>query len=310
MDTRKRTTGWAGLLMALGLLVVIPGLSLAQDRLGAEEGILIRVNGDVTLGADEHEGVVVVVQGNATIHGTAEVVVVVGGTATLSGAHITELVVVQGRALLHEGTVITGDVQLVNSEVDRSAGVVVEGRFRYGSSDRIGGGLLVFGMVFGLGAGIAVLLSGLIAAAIAPHSVRAAGAALTDNFGKTLLAMLIVWAGFPVVAGICMATFIGAPFGLGILLFLLPGLGFLGYLVAGIRLGDSIMGAVRGRDEAWHPYLAAVLGVGVLVVVGWIPVLGAVISVVAAFLGGGALALRAWDMIWQPSKPSVVNSPA
>ena len=85
----------------------------------------------------------------------------------------------------------------------------------------------------------------------------------------------------------------------------MPALGFLGYLVTGIRLGDYIIGAMRGSDEAWHPYLAAAVGLGALVVAGWIPVLGAVVSPVAAFLGGGALALRRMTPGYEPDNTTV-----
>jgi hypothetical protein len=217
------------------------------------------------------------------------------------------LVVVQGEAVLQEGTVIAGDVRLMEATITRAADVVVQGEIRYDSGYRVGRGLLIFGLVFGVGTFIAVLLSGLLAAAVAPHGVRAAGSALTDAFGQTLLATLVVWVGLPLVAVVAFITVIGIPAGLGIILFLLPALGFLGYLIAGIRLGDYVLAAVRGSDEAWHPYLAALVGLGLLQVAGWIPVVGAIATPVAAWLGGGALGLLAWNAM---RRPRSVPSPA
>ena len=51
------------------------------------------------------------------VDGTATVVVVVDGTATLRGASVETLVVVDGAAVLGKGTVVTGDVVLPSSTI-------------------------------------------------------------------------------------------------------------------------------------------------------------------------------------------------
>ena len=107
-------------------------------------------------------------------------------------------------------------------------------------------------------------------------------------------------AGLPLLAVMAFFTIVGIPAGLAILLILLPALGYVGYLVAGIRLGDYVLGVVRGHDEAWHPYQAAVTGLGLLLVLGWVPVVGGIVSPVAGLLGAGALALRAWQRATWP----------
>lgn len=303
-------------LLLLGILLMgWPLLGLAQEAptrqaRPVEDGVLIRVNGDAALEAGDTEAVVIVVQGDARVAGTAEVVVVVDGTATLTGARVTELIVVQGEAVLEAGTVVAGDVQLVNAGLTRAEDAVVQGEVRYGSGGRIGRGLLVFGLIFGLGTVMAVLLSGLVAAAVAPQAMRAAGAVLTDEFGPTLLATLVVWVGFPLVAMLAFVTVVGIPAALGIVVFLLPALAFLGYLVSGIRLGDYILGRARGRDEAWHPYAAAVIGLAVLLGAGWIPLVGSVVTPVAAWLGAGAIALRAWRAARRPRSQQAALSMA
>ena len=147
------------------LLFAIPLLCLGQAS-SAEEGAVIRINGNVTLGPDEREGAVVVIQGNATIAGEADVVVVVDGLATLNGARVAELIVVQGQAHLLNGTVVTGDVELINSALSREEGVIVGGQVHY-TAGRFGRGLLVFGLLFGLGTALAVLVSGLLLAGVA-----------------------------------------------------------------------------------------------------------------------------------------------
>jgi hypothetical protein len=107
-----------------------------------------------------------------------------------------------------------------------------------------------------------------------------------------------------------MGTVIGIPIGIGIFLFILPALGFLGYLIVGIRLGDYILGVIRGRDEAWHPYLAALVGLVILLFFGTVPILGSILSPVAAMLGAGALVLLAWREVRRPRRVESLEATA
>ncbi len=81
----------------------------------AQDGVLVRVGGDAEVASTESIATVVVVGGDLSIDGDATTVVVVDGTATLRGASVTTLVVVSGRAVLSEGTVVTGDVWVPDS---------------------------------------------------------------------------------------------------------------------------------------------------------------------------------------------------
>ena len=88
-------------------------------------------------------------------------------------------------------------------------------------------------------------------------------------------------------------TVIGAPLGLGVLFQLWPLIAFVGYLVAGIWIGEWLLarfqpGAVRER-----PYLPAAVGVVVLQLVAIVPVL-AIATAVASLFGFGAVLLLAW----------------
>jgi hypothetical protein len=303
MNTRK----FAWLLAMAAWLAATP--AVAQD-VGKDEGVQVRVNGDLSVPAGRREAVVVVVRGEADVAGEAELVVVVDGTARLRGARVTELVVVHGEAVLDDNTRVAGNLHLVNATLDRAPGATVAGEVLYDSGTRLGRGLLLFGILFALGSVVAVLLSGVVAAAVAPLGVRRAGTALTDAFGSTLLATLFVWAGLPVLAVAAMGTVIGIPIGIGIFLFILPALGFLGYLIVGIRLGDYLLGVIRGRDEAWHPYLAALVGLVILLFFGTVPILGSILSPVAAMLGAGALVLLAWREVRRPRRVESLEATA
>ena len=59
-----------------------------------------------------------------------------------------------------------------------------------------------------------------------------------------------------------------------LLVFLVPTLGFLGYLVSGVRLGEVVLGRWRGRAETGPPYLSAATGLLLLLVAAGLAVCG------------------------------------
>jgi hypothetical protein len=79
-----------------------------------------------------------------------------------------------------------------------------------------------------------------------------------------------------------------------------------GYLVAGIWVGERIVhptspGVIRER-----PYLAAIIGVALLDLVSIVPVVGGV----ASFLGFGAVVLLMWRILWGTTETVQAASPA
>lgn len=298
---------------ALGRLALVVSAFLvaaaAAPRISAQEepGFILRINGDAHVSAAQREGAVITINGDAHVDGSVNALVVVNGDAIIQGGRLASLFVANGTARLGSGTIITGDVELVNAQVSESENVTIEGDISYGGGRRFGKGMLLFGLLFGLGAAIAVVVSGLAVAAIAPHGVREAGVLLSDDLGKTFIATLFIWIGLPVGAAIAFMTVVGIPVGIGILVFVLPALAFVGYLIVGIRLGDYLLGIVRGSDEAWHPYMAAIAGLLALLLMGWLPVVGSVVTPIAALLGSGTIGLKAWRSIRQPA--SLVHAP-
>jgi hypothetical protein len=96
--------------------------------------------------------------------------------------------------------------------------------------------------------------------------------------------------GLPLLGFLLVLTVIGAPTGFGLLFVLLPALAFLGWIVAAIWIGDWLVAGTRGSREPGHPYLAAVIGVIVLTLVGIIPL----VTAIATLFGFGGLLLAAW----------------
>ncbi len=286
------------LILLASIVLIMPEIAYAQGG-DDDKGILVRVNGDVTLDADEQANVVAAINGDALIAGSADFVLVVDGKARLAGARVKNLVVVRGQADLAANTLVQNDVWLFDSDFVRTQGVRIDGSVNRGIN--YSGGLeitrgvgLIFSFFSFVAFTITVVLSGLVAAAVAARQVRSAGSVLTGEIGKTLLAAVIIWIALPLVAVAFFATLVGIPTSLGIFVLALPMLGFLGYLVAGIRIGDAVLAAVRGRVEATHPYIASVVGLLLLQAVGWVPVAGAIVILIAGVVGGGSVTLAAW----------------
>lgn len=294
------------LLLVMAAALLLPATASAQVADTDDAGVLLRVNGNVTLAADEVAEVVIVLNGDATILGVADAVVVVDGAATLVGATVGDLVVVRGNASLLDATMIRNDVRLIDAEMTRALDVAILGETKYDlDAYPLGQGFAsVVNFLFLLGVTLAVMLAGLAAAAIAGRQMRAASTAMTHEFGKTMLAGLVIWIAVPALAALAFVTVVGIPTSMTIFLIVLPAFAFLGTLVAGIRLGDAIIARARGSAEPGHPYWAATVGLGILLLLSWIPFVAAIVVPIAAFVGGGAVALTAWRAISGKGAPT------
>lgn len=289
-------------LTAVLLLTLLAGPAAAQSA-NDDEGVLVRVNGDATVPAGEELGVVVVVEGDLEIEGTATTVVVVNGRADLVGATVETLVVVDGTADLGAGTRVTGDVHLVESNIIRDPSATVDGSIESGTGD-FTRGFWIVGFIFMLGWAIMIILAALLLAAVAPDFARRSGRTITEDLGPAILAGLVLWIVVPLLGILLFASLIGMAAALTIWFALLPALGLIGLLVAGVRLGEYV---TSGKDGVGHPYLAAFVGALILLVVGAIPLLGPIVIAVAGFLGSGALALQAFRAV--RSEPPVPAPP-
>lgn len=293
-------------LLLLSLLLVA-GPAGAQTSSSEDDSVLVRVNGDVTVPAGESHGVIVVVEGDLEFEGTATTIVMVSGTADLVGATVETLVVVDGTANLGAGTLVTGDVHLVDSDIVRDPTATVEGSIESGTGAGFSRGFWIIGLLLMIGWAVLTLLAALALAAIAPQFARRAGRTITGDLGPTILAGLILWIVAPILGVILFSTIVGVPTALAIWFALLPAVGLIGFLVAGVRLGEYI---TRGTEGIGHPYLAALIGVLALVIVGAIPFLGPIVVAVAGFVGSGAVALHAFRAVRsQPQAPEAPQVP-
>lgn len=284
----RKTLVWCAVVIAIACM---PAAAMAQTEQDADEGVLVRVGGDASVSPAETVGLAVVVQGDLVVEGTARTVIVVGGTATVVGASVDALIVVNGEAAIGDGTVITGDVWLANSSLELSDLAQIDGEIRRNFEGAFLAGLWVFGIILALGLAVTAILLVLGFAAIAPDLARRAGTVIRTEFGQVVIAGLILWIALPIAAGLVAVTIVGLPAAFTIWFAVLPIVAIVGWLVAAVWLGELLV--ARGGGVG-HPYLAAFLGALVLVVAGLIPFVGWLVGWLAGLLGGSALALLAW----------------
>ena len=284
-------------LTTFGLVLAIsaPAVLAAEPTTSQTGRVLMSVGGDVTLPAGDHADAVIVINGTGTIRGDAKSVVVVNGALDVQGATVDSIVAVRSPVTLGPGAVVTGDVATFDSLVSQTGGATVQGDVR-----DLGAGLATLGFFVGplivlawLGFLIAAIAAGLLFAALGARQIRAAETIIRTEPVQTVL-VGIGGIFLPILVGIPLfVTVIGVPLALGLWFGLWPLAAFLGYLVAGIAIGDWIVNRATPTVTRERPYLATVVGLVVLQLLGIVPFLGAIASLV----GFGAVLYLAWRTI-------------
>lgn len=281
------------LLGALTLvLALVPAVALAADSLPHSGRVLISTSGDLTIPAGDQADAVIVINGTATIAGTVNVLVVVEGTAVTQGATLENIVVVRGSAQLDATTRVLNDVRTFDSNVTQAPGATVGGTVGGIEGDLVGFAwfLAAAAVILWIGIALFTLVAALVLAAMAARQVRSAGALISTEPGLTALVGFLSLFVIPILAVLAMITLVGIPVGIALLLFVWPTLGFIGYLVAAIWIGEWLLGRSSPGVARDRPYLAAVVGVIVAGILGFIPV----ITFIIAMFGIGAVILAGW----------------
>jgi hypothetical protein len=270
---------------------LIPLSAAAAD--GDDEGdLLFRTGGVTTVSADENLDVVIVINGDAVIDGiVTDTLVVIKGTATVNGRVESEIVIVLGTLNLQAGATVN-DVTLIRSDLHRDPASALNGelsrRSRYVNANWWGWAL--FGFVLWLGATIAVLVLGLLFAAVAGRQLVSITSRLAEQPGWSVVSAILLWIVLPVAAVVTLFTIIGLPLGLMVLLAL-PLIWLLGYVVTGTLFGRIVFGQIASGALANHRYWPTVLGVLFFQLTALVPVLGGVVAGLAGFVGAGGLVL-------------------
>lgn len=280
------------------VLALAPAVLAAETHAGsADDRALISLQGDVTLPAGEQADLVLVIGGTATIDGGVTTVIAIDGRTDIQSGVAGSIVAIGSDVEVQAGGAVTGDVLTLDpGRVSVAAGATVGGAVRDLAPELIGLGFVLGPAMFLLFLGfvLVTLVAGLALAGIAARQVRAAESLISREPGTVLL-VGIAGVFLPILLVIAlMITVVGAPLGFAILVTVWPLTAYLGYLVAGIWIGDWILArTARSAAPAERPYLAAVVGLIVLQVLGIIPPL----SAIASLFGFGAVLLLAWRVL-------------
>ena len=275
--------------------IAAPVALAADDTLPHSGRVLMAFGGDIAVPAGEQADVVFVANGDADIAGTVNTLTVIEGNATVRGATVEDVIVISGTLALEEGSEVLNNVRSIESTVTQTDDVVIGGDIKGIDAELLAvGAFLAPAMIlFAVGMALASVVAGLLLAAVGARQVRAAERVIAAEplkaFGVGLLSVIVI----PILAILAIVTIVGAPLGLGVLLGFLPLLGFIGFLVAGIFLGEEVLGT-RKDPAAPHPYAGALLGILVLQVIGIVPFVGGLVTGVASLLGFGAILILAW----------------
>lgn len=259
--------------------VVITG-EVGGDVSGAAGSVDIRgrVGGDVSVGAGSltlAEDAVIGGRLNAGV-GSAVLAGTVGGDASLGGGDI----------VLEETATFRGDVRYDGDLTDR--GATVDGRLIHddsiGAMDQpfrgIGDVVVdVYGFLVSLVVGLGLL------AAIPERSRRLAGRVIDEPL-RTGLVGLGILIGVPIGLLLLAFTIIGIPLSIiGALLFAL--VAWIGSIYGRYAVGEWLLG-YTGVDNRW---VALVVGMVAVALIGLVPWLGGLVSFVVLLLGLGGIAV-------------------
>lgn len=294
----------AMLLFTLG--TAMPALAL--DQPGSPPGrVLIAVGGDLTIPPGEVAETVLVVRGHLDVQGQVTTVVVIDGTASLRGATVGDLFVVRGSATTTD-TVIRGDIRTLDAQVEQVR-TSLGGTARGMEQDLIALGWIIglSAVLIWIGIGLATLVAGLALAGLAGRQVRTVTAAMRREPLKVFAAGIAGVILPPLGIGLLMATVVGIPLGIGLLLLVWPVIAFVGYLVAAVWVGEWVLGLANARPvEVVRPYRAMVVGLVVLFVAGFVPL----VTAFASLMGLGGVLVAAWRTWRADATPALLQPTA
>lgn len=267
----------AALLLALG--VAGPASAAPADR--------VVITGGTTVAVGETAHDVVVIDGPVTIDGRVRGnVIAISGRVVVRGIVDGDVTAVAGRSYIGPQAWVGGEVRYAEHRPVVASGAQVRGAIRHQEWWTGAPWSAVGALALWLAVSLSTLALGLVLLWLAPGVAAASLDVLHRRAGAVAATGVIELIAVPMAAVAAMATFVGLPLGLLILLALLPA-GAIAY-VAGAHLLGRLM---LPRGGAVAAFLA---GWGVLRIVAIVPG-GGLAGAIAVILGLGALTLLGWE---------------
>jgi hypothetical protein len=269
------------ILTCVGLFLVgpaTPAWGAAHGRIGAQ----VVFSGGLRVPAGERANTVVVFHGPVRIDGAVEgSVVVFDGTLTVSGTIRDNAVVFNGHVLLKPGARVGGDL-VTRQRPTIQSGATVVGQIKRLQNLSISLGL-TWHWVIWIAYTASTLILGLILLALFPRALEAAAVAALARVGASIGWGLLLFFGLPIVGVLLLATVVGIPLGIALLLALWL-VYTIGYTATLVVVGRSLVRLPRSR------FVAFLAGWGIMRLLALIPFLGGVLWFAGAVYGLGALA--------------------
>jgi cytoskeletal protein CcmA (bactofilin family) len=218
------------------------------------------------------------------------------GSIRIGGNITGDVDIIAGRVEVGPEAVITGTVR-IQSPVQPviAEGARIEGQVIYRPTEEsplpgiaIAGAIVAFFLTL-----LAMLVTGAVLLALFPRApVEAARLVWTRPWASLGLGLSLVIV-TPVAAVLMMATVVGIPLGISVLL-LYPVFLLGASIVAALAVGDGFLRLIgRGGEPTWGwRFLAFAIGLLALFLLGLIPFLGALVLIFVFLFAAGALVLR------------------
>ncbi|MCR4401394.1 MAG: hypothetical protein NUW12_01230 [Firmicutes bacterium] len=279
-------------------LLSMAGPALAQER---RDGTQVVFGGPIHVAADEVvEGDVVSLGNRVTVDGrvTGDAVSV-GSVVEVNGVVEGDAVSIGSSVILGENARVGGDVSSVGGSVRRSPGAVVGGsttsgaapfRFNFRGMNwprllrpwRMSGAYLAFGWLARL---VGALVLALVVVALWPDHTAAVGAAVETRLGRAVLVGLVAWLLFVPGMILLAITIVGIPL-IPIWVLFYVAAATLGHAAVAVVVGDRVGRLARANMTI---LVRVIIGVLVLAALGLVPGINAVVFVLVAVIGLGAV---------------------
>ncbi|MDX6680296.1 MAG: hypothetical protein QOG94_335 [Solirubrobacteraceae bacterium] len=266
----------------LAVLVLLFTLAPAGSALAAaspKERIVL--SGPVTIDRGEKSKDVVVIDGDVLVRGTVDGdLVAIAGDVTVRGKVTGNVVTIAGKSVLGRRAQVGGDLTYVEHKPRVARGAKVAGKTKKYDTDKLTGPLGVAAIGFWVAVGVSLLVLGLLLLLLAPRAADALGRTARAKGGVSIGVGVLAFILLPIIAFVALVSVVGFPFGVGLLLALLP-LYAIGYVTAAFALGSRI---VKGSRIP-----AFLVGLLILRLLALIPFAGGLIGLLATIFGLGVL---------------------
>lgn len=275
-----------GFLMMVAAVFAAPAAAQTSGG-GSDDDDQIVLHGSLRVAEGETAGAAVIFDGPAIIDGTVrESLVVFNGPVEIAGEVRKDVVVFNGDVVVRSGATIGGNL-VTQSDATVEPGATVAGEQRSVSTEvdltDVG---LASRFAWWIAYSLSALALGLILLALAPRLDEAIVRVARDRRGPSIIAGVAVFFLLPIVAVVLLATVVGIPLGLFLLLALAL-LYTVGYVAGAHAVGRMIVRPPASR------YVAFLAGLGIVRLLALVPVVGGIVWAITTIVGLGALVVAA-----------------